>query len=299
MKHQTHLLHTREFLHGRLKENASASALKWLEQQQANIQKDPQNLQSFYLAFSIASRFFNKENLELNERSISEAENLRKGFQPSHWNILQAARTFLLLLLPYEDAEFYHNTLNKLFETADIEEQIALYGALPLLPGPEYLIHRATEGIRTNITSVFDAIALRNPYPADFLDDNSWNQMVLKAVFMQRPLYQIYGADDRANSELARMLIDFAHERWSAGRKVMPELWRFVSPYISEALLPDIEKTLTEGDKLEREACLLACSLSHSPVAKQLVDKFPDSQVKTIDPARSWQDIGERSFLNN
>jgi hypothetical protein len=298
MKHQAHLSQTREFIYEHIKIKANARALEWLEQQQDNIQENPENLQSFYLAFSMASRFFNKEDLELSEKSISEAERLRKGFQPSYWNLLQAARTFLLLLLPYEDAEFYHASLNKLFETADIEEQIALYAALPLLPDPNHLTHRATEGIRTNITSVFDAIALRNPYPADFLNKDAWNQMVLKAVFMQRPLYQIYGADKRANNDLARMLIDFAHERWSAGRKITPELWRFVCPYINENFLPDIKKTLTEGDALEREACLLACSLSPSPMAKQLVDKFPGLRLKINDPVKGWQEIGERSFLN-
>lgn len=298
MKHQVQFSKSREFLYRYIKEKVNGRSLEWLDQQQKNIQHNPENLQSFYLAFSMASRYFKKDPLELSHSSVLEVENLRKGFQPSHWDVLQSARTFLLLNLPHEDADLYHNILNKLFETADIEEQVALYSALPLLPDPENLVHRTTEGIRTNITSVFDAIALQNPYPADYLPDDAWNQMVLKAVFMQRPLYQIYGVDERNNSELARMLIDFAHERWSAGREITPELWRFLTPYINENLQPEIEKTLAKGNPLEKEACLLACSLSSSPFAKQLVNKHSSPQLKSADASQSWVSIGERSFNN-
>lgn len=296
MTHQADLSHSKAYLYRILQEHAGEQALKWLDQQSEKLKKDPTERQLF-LAFGTASRFFGKESMQLKEKDLLEADQLRKGFQPGNWTPLQAARTYLLLFLPHENAIDYVSTLDKLFETADMEEQQALYGALPLLPHPQALSRRAAEGIRTNITAVFDAIALHNPYPADYLDEAAWNQMLLKAVFMQRPLYKIYGADERANPELSRMLVDFAHERWAAGRKVMPELWRFVGPYINETYLPDLERTLTTGEPLEAEACLLACLLSPSPLAKELLTRHPGLKVQTIPDNKEWQSIGERFAL--
>lgn len=282
----------RSLLYSFLQEGADEKALAWLKKQQEKIQKEGIG-SHFYLAFSMASRFFTKESLQLSTKQVQTADGLRKGFQPGHWNLLQTARSYLLLLLPQQDEGAYLTSLDKLFDTAEMDEQLALYGALPLLAYPEALIQRAREGTRTNMTVVFDAIALRNPYPADFLPEEAWNQMVLKAVFMQRPLYKIYGADERANPELAQMLIDFAHERWAAGRKVMPELWRFIGPYLDEQSLLDIEKTVTRGEPLEREACLLACAQSSSPAAKQLLRQYPGFRKQEGTEKESWQAIGE------
>ena len=53
--------------------------------------------------------------------------------------------------------------------------------------------------------------------------------MVLKALFIGRPLHLIQGLDLRANRDLAKMLINYAHERQSANRPVPAELWQLVN----------------------------------------------------------------------
>jgi len=254
MTHQVDISAIKSFLKRIVREKVSDSGLVWLDQQDLKLGTNFQ-LRSFYLAFCAVPRFIGKDQVHLTADQKTEADGLRRGFQPEHWNLVQCVRTYLLLMLPAENVDEYMATLTKLFETADMDEQVSLYGALPLLPYPEMMINRAADGIRTNITAVFDAIALNNPFPKDFLNEDAWNQMVLKAVFMQRPLYKIYGADERHNPELARMLIDFAHERWAAGRQVWPELWRFVAPYIDASNLSDIQKVI-DGDFLERKAGL-------------------------------------------
>lgn len=108
---------------------------------------------------------------------------------------------------------------------------MALCLALPLLPHPEQHRERAAEGVRSNMTAVLAAVALRNVYPAEQFDDPAWNQMVLKAAFEGLPFRTIYGLDERANPTLSRMLVDNAHERWAADRPVSPELWRPVGPF--------------------------------------------------------------------
>lgn len=293
MHYQADIPQVQDFLLQVIKKQVDDKGLAWLDQQTEKLKGGIAD-RSLYLAFSTASRFFSKNTLKLSEAEQSEANQLRKGFQPTYWNLLQTVRTYLLLQLPYEDPGQYLGILDKLFETADMDEQVALYAALPLLPYPEKLTKRASEGVRTNMTVVFDAVALHNPYPTDFLSEDAWNQMVLKAVFMQRPLYQIYEADKRANAQLAHILIDFAHERWAAQRSLMPELWRFVGPFLKDSYLPDIEKVIKQGEPLEVEASLLACAQSSYSGAKEILDHHPEVKQKIETEVLTWQDIGER-----
>lgn len=267
--------------------------IEWLGEQKKRIEEDPSG-QKLFMAFSQSSRHFKKNPINLNKGDLVETAQIVPGFRPDTWNQLQAARVYLLLHYPAKDADQFITVLDKLFETADMHEQEALYAALPLLPYPESLRLRASEGLRTNITSVFDAIALNNPYPAKYLEEKAWNQMVLKAIFLQRPLYQIVGADERANDELAKILIDFAHERWAAGRQVMPELWRFVGPFLTEDNLKDIQKAIGSDNNLEKEAALLACSSSDLPAAQNLLEAHPEVKANIESGELTWEIIGER-----
>lgn len=272
-------------------------AIEWLEQQKKRIKEDPSALKLF-MAFSQASRYFKKTKLSLNKGDLVETDNILPGFRPDTWDQLQVARIYLLLHFPAKDADDFVETLDKLFETADMHEQEALYAALPLFPYPESLRLRAAEGLRTNITAVFDAIALNNPYPAEYLKEEAWNQMVLKSIFLQRPLYKIQNADKRANEPLAEILVDFAHERWAAGRAVMPELWRFVGPFMTDNYLKDIQRGINSGQPLEKAAALLACSMSDLPATQKLLEAHPEEKEKIESGGLNWEIIGERFFLD-
>jgi hypothetical protein len=280
-----------EYLKKALAENSGPEALVWLAEQVEKIAHST-SPNAFFLAFSKASRHFKKETLssDLDTRSLSESGML--SFSPSHWNSLQAARTFLLLQLPQEKTSWM-TTVQQLFETADMYEQQALYAALPVLPYSEELLARAIEGCRTNMSVIFDAIALHNPYPAQFFPEANWNQLVLKAIFMQRPLYLIQQLDQRRNPALAAMAIDFAHERWAAGRGVMPELWRLVVPFIDDNVLADLKKVLASTDANERAAGALALSESSHPAAKSLLAAHPTLAAACSSEDLTWEKIGQ------
>ncbi|MEK6482178.1 EboA domain-containing protein [Catalinimonas sp. 4WD22] len=295
--YQADLERVKEFLYTLIKENASPEGLEWLNKQLDKL-KQEWNYRTFYFSFSSVPRFMGKASIPYDKATLSKANALREGFTPQGWDMTQLTRTYILLFLPHDDLEAYALTIDRMCETADMYEQQALYAALPILPHPKELTGRAAEGIRTNMTNVFDAIALHNPYPADYLQKEAWNQLLLKAVFMGRPLYKIYHADKRANPELAHMLIDFAHERWAAHRQISPEVWRFVAPYLNEAYLSDLEKSVKDGAPLEVEAALLACSENTYSGGKMLLDQHPDIKGRIERGDISWENIGERYLTN-
>lgn len=295
--YQTDLAQTKEFLYQLIRQQAKPEGMQWLDKQ-INKLRQEWNQRTFYFSFSSVPRFMGKDSITYTKEVLKQADQLRKGFYPVGWDLTQLARTYILLLLHHDDAEEYLLTINRMCETADMYEQQTLYAALPLLPHPKELTGRAAEGVRTNMTNVFDAIALHNPYPADHMEQEAWNQLLLKAVFMRRPLYKIYHADERINSELARMLIDFAHERWAAHRQLSPEIWRFIAPYLNEEYLPDLEKSIKQGEPLEVEAALLACSEHTYSGGRMLLDQHPEIKGRIAQGEINWQNIGERYYTN-
>ena len=142
--------------------------------------------------------------------------------------------------------------------------------------------------------STIDAIALKNPFAASYFSQDEWNQMILKAVFMERPIYQIKDIDQRKNEKLAHILFDYARERWAASRRVTPELWRMISGYITEKLFVEMIKKMAEGNAQDQKAMLKLIQESNLDAAQQWLS----SQSIEIKPI-SWNQIGSDFWHNN
>lgn len=278
------------FLHQLLESNSEKSSFDWLKTQAEKINSES-SPSKFFLAFSQASRYFKKLPIDPTSDQTKQGSDLAPGFDPSHWDLLQTARSFLLLQFPQEKEKWF-TTINQLFETGDMYEQQALYAALPILPFPEDLLPRAIDGCRTNMTVIFDAIALNNPFPANYFPEANWNQMVLKAVFMQRPLFRIQGLEERRNLPLANIASDFAHERWAAGRPVMAEIWRLVVPFLNEKFMNDLKKAISSEDSIQIKAAVLACTESNYPPAIELANLYPEIKKGIESGNVSWSKIG-------
>lgn len=263
--------------------------MDWLNLQAEKIHSEGSPTK-FFLAFSQASRYFKKLPIGLSEDQRQKAFELVAGFDPSHWDLLQIARTYLILHFPQEKEKWFA-TVNQLFETGDMHEQQALYSALPIMPFSEDLLPRAIDGCRTNMTVIFDAIALNNPFPANYFPEANWNQMVIKAIFLQRPLYRIQNSAERNNLALAKIASDLAHERWAAGRQVMPEQWKYVVPYL-ETFFADIKKTLQFDDPIQIKAALLACYEGEFAPAKELLKSYPAIKSEIEKGLITWDSIG-------
>lgn len=243
-----------------------------------------------YRSISLVTRKIGKADLALSRAEMKQAAAAREGWNPSDWSLDQAARIYLLLVSASDGATFLRR-LDQLCNTADVGELVAFYRGLPLYPDQPRYVLRAAEGIRTNMKAVFEAVAHRNPYPSEQLSEPAWNQMVLKTLFIGSQLYPIAGLDWRANPTLARMLCDYAHERWAAGRPISPELWRGVGPHASGEMLRDLARVLEKGTDPERKAAALALASSPDPAAAGLLRAYPELSDAVRENKVSWQTL--------
>lgn len=252
---------------------------------------------ALYLAFGLTARKLGKSDLALTEEELADADLARTGWNPRGWTIDQAARILLLLNAASEDAASAVARLDQLFAAGEMHELIALYQGLPLYPFPAAHVLRCAEGIRTNIKSVFCAIAHRNPYPSEQLNEDQWNQLVLKCLFVGVPLAPVVGLDARANAKLAGMLVEFAHERWAAHRPVSPELWRCVGPFADDAALAALKQVLRSENETERCAAALAVAACPESRALELWNLAPGLREKIERRETTWEAIADASSV--
>ena len=229
-----------------------------------------------FTSYGLIARRVPRRDLGLDAAALAAATQARAGWDPSRWTLDQAARARLLASLPVRDGAALAAAIARLAACADLHESIALHLSLPLLPDAMRWTGLAAEGVRSSITAVFNAVALDNPYPADALDEVAWNQLALKAIFVASPLHRIVGFDRRANPRLARMLADYAHERWAAKRAISPELWRGVAPFADDAMLADRARALADPDPRQRAGAARALRACPHPGAAARLATAPE-----------------------
>ena len=285
--------------------NASEKELQWLDSQ--NI-KDNKALQK---TFVLTPRFIGKKEVEIvlekpvttkpkygnlkpnieSERRPHQTTNNELERRPNQiWTLDRVVRVLLLTNVQNKSEEEYCQTIETLFETAEINEAVALYTALPYLQYPEKWLYRATEAVRSNMGSVFDAIAFNNPYPAKYFSEAAWNQLVLKSIFNDKPIHLITGLEENANQNLANILSDFAHERWAAHRTIPPQVWRLVSKFITPTILEDISKLFDSENIQNQKAAALVCKESNNQEAKDLLVIKKENLTFELN-GLSWRDL--------
>lgn len=278
-------------IHAIITAHATPQALNWL-QQQLQLLQETKTTQRFNITFTAMPRFTGKQVIP--DTYIPEANN----FFIYGYTLDRLARIWWLLQLPSEDRSRYVAAIEDLFSAADMNEQITLYGALPLLAYPEEWKLRTAEGVRSNIGGVLEAIMVHNPYPAKYLDEPAWNQLVMKAIFVDKPVHLITGLDERANPALAQILRDYAHERWAAGRKINPMLWRLIAPFIDNEIMPDINRIWASDQIVDKEAAALACAQTGFAPAKALLQQSPELAAAIADHSLTWVTVAEKASVS-
>lgn len=206
---------------------------------------------------AMASRFARRNGLAPDAAELHRADQLVPGWNPERWNLLETLRVAVILARPDPTEASFEEAFEEVFRYADEGESCALYRSLPLLPGPERFLWRAGEGCRSNMVSMFQAVACDSPYPAQQFDDGAWQQLVIKAVFIGAPLWRVVGLDGRLSPDLARMALDLADERRSAGRDVPADLWLCLGEHGGERGLASLEQEVATGGSSGRRAAVL------------------------------------------
>ncbi|HRN84508.1 MAG TPA: EboA domain-containing protein [Hyphomicrobium sp.] len=277
-------------LKGWLAPRLAPEAAAWLTAQMATIVSGEKPMQ-LAMAIGLAPRKVGKADLDLKPDEAEAGRAARSGLDATGWSVDQAVRILLVLAGYRGDDDRFVAGLDRILAAAEIGEQIALLRGLPLYPAPEKLLHRAAEGVRSAMQPIFEAVAHRNPYPREQFSEAQWNQMVVKALFIESRLWPIQGLDARRNPDLARMLIDYAAERRAAGRSISPELWRCVAPFAGEAEVEALAHILRTGTDAERKGAALALKDCPLPSARAALET-DKALADAIDAGRvAWDRI--------
>ncbi|NII81993.1 MULTISPECIES: EboA domain-containing protein [unclassified Pedobacter] len=278
-----HMKAVKEIIASTVKNNISVEAEKWLEDFIQSTDKSAQLAKVFVML----PRKTGKLPVAINNDQQEVLHAAGFGYI-CNWTIDRLSRVWLLAGFDLGDKERLFSTINPLFLSAEVNEAVALYSALPFLAHPEIWVKRCAEGIRSNIGSVLEAIMENNPYPSENLDEAAWNQLVLKAFFTEKNINLIIGLDKRANLDLALTLIDYAKERWAAGRKVNPQLWRLVGKFINAEIFDNLKVGLQRYDQIEQRAIALAVSQSDYQPAKDYINTFPELKSALSEGNLNW-----------
>src|SRR3954451_15983270 len=230
---------TFEELSAALEARAKPEGLDWLREASAAVAADVTAVRS---RFPMVGRKVGRESLD--------------GRDDVHvWTIDDAART-LLLVAGGSSAE---GELAELYRYGDAAERRGVLRALPFLDIGDRGLGLVDDAIRTNDTRLI-AAAL-GPYATEHLPDASYDQAVLKCVFVGVPITGLDGIPSRVTPDGARMLGAFVHERVAAGRDVPGEVW-----IVTDRFPPAEEIAAIEGElesQYEDRRAAAARALSH------------------------------------
>ena len=276
-----------------LKSHMHASAWQWLSSGLEHLAVD--------LSPGALARVFTSLPRQLESAHTSPTISIGDGLEGpnglplmvSGWSMVRLARVWVLTAIPQCSEADYIQLITRLFKYGDMEELVALYSALPVYHYPEAWESRCREGIRSNIGPVRHAVMVDNPYPARFLSEEAWNQLVLKAFFTDENISRIVGLKQRNNRRLAAALTDYAYERHAAKRDINPMLWILVGPFITDRAFDLMTvRSIEEGSpsSLERRAIAYAFKQSdYAPVQRYLSEnEMPVLLTGDGTPWQSW-----------
>jgi len=224
-----------------LEARARPEGLDWLREASATVAADPTAIRS---RFPMVGRKVGREPLE-------------EGADPSdvHASTIDDAARVLLLLAAGSAAE---GGLAELYRYGDAAERRGVLRSLPFLDLGDRGLSLVEDAIRTNDLRLI-AAAL-GPYATEHLPDASYDQAVLKCVFVGVPITGLDGIPSRVTPDGARMLGAFVHERVAAGRDVPAEVWTVVDRFPPAEEIAAIESELQSEFEDRRAAAERALS---------------------------------------
>ncbi len=277
---------SKEYLSDILKLNLEKIEFEWLMDAIAQV-VDAKSRKDLYMTYSL----FTSKIKDMPIHVFGEKDfQWRSYLEQQNASTLEMSR-ILLLLSVLESDEVFLKPVQQLIQISDKTELETFLKYLVLLPKSEHFKFAAVEALRTNIATVFNAISQHNPYPARYFTNAEWNQMYLKAAFMQQDLKKIPDVDNMANKDLTRIVSDYAHERWAASRDIDPMFWRPVSPFLEGALIEDMERLFQSENEREQKAATLVCFHSDTEAGKKLL-KTHNTHLEQVEKGElTWKNL--------
>jgi hypothetical protein len=200
----------------------TAPAHEWLEDRLSAIEGGADALEG---TFTAIGRRTGRAPLALDAGEVRTLANAGLDWPIAHWGADELGRVLWLIAATSRlPAERRLELVARSYDDGDNRERQAVLRALPLLEGAERYLPVAIESTRTHVLPIFEAIACENPYPARHFPDGNFNQLALKAAFVEVALARIVELGKRKTRELDRMARDYAAEREAAHRPVPKDL---------------------------------------------------------------------------
>ncbi len=210
---------------------ATEQGIAWLEQARHQLHSSEDIATELLLLSAMGRRQLGQRPVGQTALSITTPA----GVLPiGHWSAGDAGRVILLLTTMQRQPEREIELVSGVYRYGDELERAAVIRGLSLFPAAQSLKSIALETGRFNSLTLYQALALANPYPAAYYSDHEFNQLVLKSMFLGLPLAAIEGLPRRTNPELARMCEDYLNERVAANRPIPADLWLALGPHASE-----------------------------------------------------------------
>ena len=275
-------MHHQDQLLDRFKRESTDTEWEWFDKIQA------QSVREKKIGFVMAHRFVAQVPLKsVNIQPHDSPYEVDLG----KWTKDQLARTLILLSCDEGNQEEFQNVIEELFQTADNRESQAIYAAIPFFNYPSTWTYRATEAIRSNVGLIFDAMAFNNPFPAIHFEDAAWNQLVLKTIFNDKPIWNIVGLKERRNEALAATISDFAHERWAADRTLPPEVWYLTAPFPSDRFWQDVYSLLKSESPGNKQAGYLLWKVQSTQAPENFTETFRELLDNLSSQNLNWQSL--------
>ena len=285
-----------ELLSAWLRTRLPTDAFAWFDNELRGLQTQPEQAR-WFKALGMAPRKLGKADLQPSQVELQAAQTLRQGLDPTEWSVDQTARIAFTLAFYQGDEAGFVQQVAMLIDTSEINELLAIFRGFALFPHPEALEPKAREAIRSTMRPVYEALSHRHPYPFEFFDEAAWNQMIVKAFFLDSSIWQIQGVDERYNADLSEILISLVQERWAAGRFIAPEIWRCAVPHANAEGVAVILQALA-GKALERELQVIAkVCLSHPALCPPEVVQAVKAKQWGSDPSSlAWSSFASASY---
>lgn len=258
----------------------SPEALAWLDGAATEVrERGPQRLE---VLFPQLSRRLGRGRLD--------AERIREGgvdVDLSVWRACDAAGAWLVAEVDPPD-----DLMVDLYLHGDLEERTIVLRTQALRPPSAATVRLLGEVQRTNTgvhveAGALDSDVVGRALDADVaFDRDAFRRMVLKIAFMDLPVWRMFGALDRADAELSRMLIQYATEREAAGRSVWLDTYRFLGRAPVEGALARLLGGLEHGSDPVRLAAAEGLSRLDRPdvrpFAAERLGREPRPEIRAL-----------------